>query len=845
LANIIGAAPAASFTDLVNDINAANGETTAGTYTIQVSGSIDLAGALPEVQLASGVTLDIQGENGATLNGGGAQAGLYVYSGDVSISHLVIADTVAQGGNGAGGGGGGAGLGGGLFVGKQAAVTLDNVSFTGDKAVGGNGGPGRGQATNGYTGGAGGGADGGAAGSQAAGGPGGAGGFGGGGGGGGAGFAYYGTGGGTGGTGGFGGGGGGGGGGANGLRIGGHQFLNNGPGGPGGAAGFGGGSGAAGAAGVADGAVLAPVYTQVAHTHMSTTYTYVRHTVTSVIALDPSSNRYSTFKFVTSISNSHKHTHTTTTQQKVGSVTYLTSTKPVVHGGGGGGGLGAGGDIFVQGGGTLKVLGGTLGKGSVAGGTGANDGKGIGDGIFLQANETLVLEPKAGETLVVAGSIADEASNGGDPADAGKLMVDAGGTVKLDTSNSFAGGIVLKQGVLQLDVAGAAGSGAIAFDTPAGETARLEFTAADAPGNVITGFAEGDFIDISGFVETGYSYSGDTLTLFSAGGSLTLDMPGLDVSKLTIGNDGANTEITTSTPPICYLRGTRLLTVDGEKRVEELRIGDRLITRFGGTRPVRWVGRQSYDWRFASANRAKRPVRIRAGALGPGVPARDLRVSPGHSILLDDRLVLAKALVNGITVVEETQPGDTWLDYFHVELDAHDCVIADGAFAESFADGPGLRDQYHNAAEFHALYPDHTTPPELDLCRPRPKRRRGLEAVLRPVVARASQGIVPGPLRGFVDIAHPLELAGWAQDLAHPLLPVLLEVILDGRMISTVLACHARADLPRAGIGNGQCAFSLATPFRLSAAQLDRLIVRRAADGAVLARAEAARRTAA
>ncbi len=117
----------------------------AGATTIDVSGSIGLAGmALTAISLNSGVTLDLVGISNATLDGGGTQGGLVVSSGVVDISGLAIANMTAAGTDGSFGGGGGAGLGGGLFLGSAislnpANVTLTDVTFSGDAAVGGAG----------------------------------------------------------------------------------------------------------------------------------------------------------------------------------------------------------------------------------------------------------------------------------------------------------------------------------------------------------------------------------------------------------------------------------------------------------------------------------------------------------------------------------------------------------------------------------------------------------------------------------------------------------------------------------------------------------------------------------
>jgi hypothetical protein len=283
--------------------------------------------------------------------------------------------------------------------------------------------------------------------------------------------------------------------------------------------------------------------------------------------------------------------------------------------------------------------------------------------------------------------------------------------------------------------------------------------------------------------------------------------------------------------PICYLRGTRILTPTGEIAVEDLKLGDVVLTRFGAMRPVRWIGRQSYTARSICDDREKIPVRIRAGALGERMPARDLHVSPGHSMLVDGVLVLAKLLVNGTTITQDRTPDE--VQYYQIDLGTHDCVVAEGTWSETYADAEGLREQFHNAAEFRALFPDDRPPEELTLCAPRPERGARLEAALRPVTARASAGLKPGPLRGFIDrIKGPWKIGGWAQDEGHPELPVLLEVLLEGWVLGTALACEFRRDLLEANIGQGRCGFVFRSPVDIAPEAMGGLRVRRAADGA-------------
>ncbi len=158
---------------------------------------------------------------------------------------------------------------------------------------------------------------------------------------------------------------------------------------------------------------------------------------------------------------------------------------------------------------------------------------------------------------------------------------------------------------------------------------------------------------------------------------------------------------------ICFLRGALILTSRGEVPVERLKAGDLVVTKFGGLRPVRWIGTQRFEGRLAG--KGHQPIRFAAGSLGNGVPSCDLRVSPGHAMLVQDGqggevLAHAGALVNGSTITQERVRGE--IEYFHIDLGPHDCVLANGAWAESYFEDRN-RDAFHNAGEFHALNPGH------------------------------------------------------------------------------------------------------------------------------------------
>jgi hypothetical protein len=206
-----------------------------------------------------------------------------------------------------------------------------------------------------------------------------------------------------------------------------------------------------------------------------------------------------------------------------------------------------------------------------------------------------------------------------------------------------------------------------------------------------------------------------TRTVTAGGNAEQITLVSTVATGVSVGTGGVGGTLVTGLP-VSYLRGTRILTSQGEIAVEELQPGMLLAARFGWFRPVKWIGVQSFNGRFLG--RSKAPVCFRAGSLGPDIPHRDLTVSPGHSILFGERLVCAELLVNDVTITQ--QAGRELVEYFHIDLGAHDCVLADGAWAESYAEHRD-RAMFHNHLEFTAAFPDHV-PTWQALCLPRIER---------------------------------------------------------------------------------------------------------------------------
>jgi hypothetical protein len=168
----------------------------------------------------------------------------------------------------------------------------------------------------------------------------------------------------------------------------------------------------------------------------------------------------------------------------------------------------------------------------------------------------------------------------------------------------------------------------------------------------------------------------------------------------------------------CFLKGTKILTADGERKIEDLAIGDLLPTKFGGLRPIQWIGRYSIKRSDPSKPWVKDalPVRIAPSALGPNVPHSDLYLTGGHALLIDGVLVPAELLINGATITRDEEREYAELEFLHVKLESHDVIYAEGVPAETlinvqesavnFADylrryGTAATDEEHCAPHIH------------------------------------------------------------------------------------------------------------------------------------------------
>ncbi len=138
----------------------------------------------------------------------------------------------------------------------------------------------------------------------------------------------------------------------------------------------------------------------------------------------------------------------------------------------------------------------------------------------------------------------------------------------------------------------------------------------------------------------------------------------------------------------CFTPGSLIATSKGWQPVETLRRGDRVVTRDNGLRRIAWVGRRDLSYSDLKEVPTLRPVLVRKGAFGVGVPSRDMLVSPKHRFLVggdqrgaEEALVGAEGLIDGRAVRMAPVLG---VSYLHILLEAHEVILANGSWTESF-----------------------------------------------------------------------------------------------------------------------------------------------------------------
>ena len=290
---------------------------------------------------------------------------------------------------------------------------------------------------------------------------------------------------------------------------------------------------------------------------------------------------------------------------------------------------------------------------------------------------------------------------------AGSINKMGAGTLVLSGTSTYSGGSVLSNGTLELATAdtiangvvtsGPVGSGPITFGGLASSPAMLTLDAAAQPvsgstfGTTLAQFGTGDSLDLRGFTYvpglTSSGVSGNMLTVTNGASTEGFTLSN-GAAAYTTSSDNAGGTLVQAV--VCFASGTLIRTTRGEIAVEDLRVNDLATTTSGQSRPIRWIGHRNVDGKACIGNDrlsdATWPVRVRRHAFGFNQPFQDLYLSPSHSVCVDaggEKLVPIYALINGSTIVRA--PVDEVV-YWHIELDRHDILFANGLPAESYYD---------------------------------------------------------------------------------------------------------------------------------------------------------------
>jgi hypothetical protein len=222
-------------------------------------------------------------------------------------------------------------------------------------------------------------------------------------------------------------------------------------------------------------------------------------------------------------------------------------------------------------------------------------------------------------------------------------------------------------------------------------------------------------------VDTGTYYLFTTSNQ-AAKGTITLDLS-TGVNDPNPDNWDLNTGAAVA---YCFMAGTAVCTPAGDTAVETLKTGDLVTLSDGRIAPVSWLGVQTVSMAFADPLRVL-PIRVKANALGENLPQRDLLLSPDHALLVDGILAQAGALVNGVSIVRETQAPAVFT-YYHVEVADHALILAENVPAETFVDNVD-RMAFDNWEEHQKLYGDAPSIAEMDY--PRAKSTRQVPQATR------------------------------------------------------------------------------------------------------------------
>jgi hypothetical protein len=197
----------------------------------------------------------------------------------------------------------------------------------------------------------------------------------------------------------------------------------------------------------------------------------------------------------------------------------------------------------------------------------------------------------------------------------------------------------------------------------------------------------------------------------------------------------------------CLLKGTKVATPSGDRPVQELQIGDEVLT-LTGPKTIKWIGYTKFTKEGGRAwQDSVMPVRVTRFAIDDHTPHCDLYLSPRHSIYFNEALIPVMYLINEANIAQGTPLDISAIEYYHIELDRHEVIYAEGALVESY-DGEN-REYFSNFVEYERLYEAE-----------RQSKMTPFAPILRYDGRREElKGLVRSLISNVVDVRDPIQIA--------------------------------------------------------------------------------------
>jgi hypothetical protein len=339
----------------------------------------------------------------------------------------------------------------------------------------------------------------------------------------------------------------------------------------------------------------------------------------------------------------------------------------------------------------------------------------------------------------------------------GVLQINAGGTLELtgavvnSATTTFADNLTpadtytVNNSVMDVNFADAAG------------ILKLDDIAGFA--GTISAWQAGDSFVVTGETLSGLNVSNGNTLQFSDGGP-SAGAGGVDqiIFASAVSAAGFSIVNNDTVQVACFAEGTLIGTENGPVAVEALAVGDHVITNDGMCQPIVWIGSRAVNCKRHPRPATVWPVRVRAGAFGPGRPVRDLFLSPDHAVFVNGVLVPAKLLINGTSIAQLKRAA---ISYYHVELRRHEVILAEGLTVESYLD-LGDRSNFHRSGDTIRLFADFASRLAPETAQVWQTRGAARLVMTGEALDAARRGVMEYPPRGCRRAV--ISQAGWLSD---------------------------------------------------------------------------------